>query len=110
MMQRFYPGADVRLEQGPARQQRLDAGASRVVAAIVEPAESLDVYRQRSLGGELLDESREQRFECPASRRQQRVRVAALRHAFAIGSLGREPIAVEQDDFFEMVGEHSRRE
>ena len=65
--------------------------------------------RQRALGHQLVHHLREIVGEDPVARRQQAVRVLALRHALAVLGAVADLVALDQRDALEMVGERARR-
>src|SRR5688572_2665095 len=102
--------AHVALEKGAAGEQRLDARATRVITAVIEPAHVLDVDLECASPCELVGEPWEQGFQHLATGGEQGMRMTALGHALAVDSVAGEDVALEHDDLVKAVGQDSRRE
>jgi len=110
--ERPHAAADVALDEGSAREQRVRArrGAREPVAADDEARLRERLAGRRAGGHELLAESGQQRVEAGLAVRQQRMRMAALRDRLAPLEAGRKDVALEHRHALVGVHQRARRE
>ena len=110
--QRADAAPDVALDERPAGEDRAGAGggASELVAAQHDAHLVQDVAGRRPARDQLVVEAGQQPVHARLPEREQRVRVAALRHRPAAAQARRQLVVVDHRDALVSVGERARRE